>query len=98
MRNQQAFQKVDAAFGIDRRERREQVVADMQRVSRFSAMPCRRMIGLQVRRHVTGGRAGHPSPDEHVMAFGQQRADLAGGNLDAEFQQLLVQQRLVTWL
>ena len=67
----------------------------MQCLSGLSAMSCRRMIGLQVRRHLTGGRQQAVFLlMKHVMAFGQQPADLAGGNVDAEFEQLLVQQRL----
>ena len=89
------LQEVHAALGVGREERGEQVVADVQRVTGFSTVHGGGVVGVQVRRDLTGRRQKAVFLlVERLMPFRQQAIDLPGRDVHSQFQQLLVQERL----
>ena len=95
MGREQNLQEIHPAFGVGREERGEQVVADVQRVPALAAVAGGGVVGLQIVRDLAGGRQQTVFLlVERFVPFGQQAIDLPGRDVDPQFQQLLVQQRL----
>jgi len=95
MTGAQQLQKVDTAFAFRTFKIGKQLISDMRAVTIFALMPGPRVIHIDIARNLEAGFKNPVLfPVETVFPFDQEITELTGGNIDADFSQLLKQQRL----
>jgi hypothetical protein len=95
VRPTQDLQEVQPALVVGALERGEQIVADVGAVAVSSLVPRPRVVDLDVSRDLQTRRQQLVLlPVERLLLLSQDPAELAGGDRDAQLEQLLQEQRL----